>query len=66
MKFEITVEGMSCEHCVMAVKKAIQEIPGVKGVEVDLSSKKATVEADDDKILDDVKEAIRKAGYRPA
>jgi copper chaperone len=42
----LKVEGMSCEHCVAAVKKAVGALPGVTGVEVDLSGKSVTVEHD--------------------
>ena len=43
---ELRIEGMSCEHCVAAVRKALQAVPGVTGVEVDLPSGKAMVELD--------------------
>ena len=35
---EIKVKGMSCEHCVAAVTKAVAGLPGVSNVEVDLAS----------------------------
>jgi copper chaperone len=62
MKKIVSIEGMSCNHCVMAVKNALNEIAGVKSVEVDLKGKKAEVignSLDDEKI----KEAIEDAGY---
>jgi len=40
---ELTVTGMSCNGCVMAVKSALQRQPGVEHVEVDLAGKHATV-----------------------
>ena len=42
----LSVEGMSCDHCVKAVKDAVSALPGVHGVMVDLSAKTATVEHD--------------------
>ncbi len=42
----LTVEGMSCNHCVMRVKKALSALPGVKSAEVDLGTKTATVEGE--------------------
>lgn len=62
MKKTLTVEGMSCQHCVKAVKNALSEIQGVKSVEVDLAAKKVEVEGDNlqDAVL---KEAIEEAGY---
>jgi copper chaperone CopZ len=42
----LTIEGMSCGHCVSHVKKALEAIPGVLGAEVDLTSRQARVEGD--------------------
>ncbi len=62
MKKTFTVEGMSCQHCVKAVKNALSHLEGVRLVEVDLATKKVEVEGDN---LQDVllKEAIEDAGY---
>ncbi|MBV1820613.1 copper ion binding protein [Bacteroidales bacterium MSK.15.36] len=62
MEKTILIEGMSCGHCVKAVKEALKELDGVKSVVVDLEGKKAVVEGDN---LDDnkIKEAIDEAGY---
>ena len=58
----LKVEGMSCNHCVMAVKRALTGLDGVGTVEVDLESGKVTVvgEALADEAM---KEAIDGAGY---
>lgn len=45
---KIEVTGMSCGHCQNAVKSALEEVPGVTAVEVDLASGLATVEGDAD------------------
>jgi copper chaperone len=58
----LTVEGMSCGHCEMAVKKALGDLDGVKSVKVDLDSKKVEVEGED-LIDENLKEAIEDAGY---
>lgn len=62
MKKTLIVEGMSCGHCEMAVKKAVGELDGVKSVVVDLGAKKVEVEGEN---LNDslIKEAIEDAGY---
>lgn len=31
---ELTIEGMSCGHCVKAVEDALRSVPGVRSVEV--------------------------------
>lgn len=51
-------------HCVVAVKKALEEIDGVSNVKVDLAAGEASFE--ETKPVDDVtiKKQIEKAGYR--
>ncbi|MGV0835886.1 heavy-metal-associated domain-containing protein [Mycolicibacterium thermoresistibile] len=36
MSVELEVEGMSCGHCVAAITSAVEPLPGVEGVDVDL------------------------------
>ena len=63
----IKVEGMSCGHCVMRVKKAIEGVQGVKKVDVSLESKQAVVEFDEGKTdMEKIKAAVRDTGYEPA
>lgn len=45
---EIQVTGMSCQHCVGAVTRALESVPGVAGVQVDLGSGLARVHGDAD------------------
>ena len=62
MKKTIIIEGMSCNHCVMAVKNVLSEIEGVSNVEVELDNNKAIVEGKN--LLDNtLKEAVEEAGY---
>lgn len=62
----IKVEGMSCGHCVMRVKKAIEEVEGVRKADVDLQKKQAVVEYEEGKANPEkIKAAIREAGYEP-
>ncbi|WP_197446754.1 copper ion binding protein [Tautonia plasticadhaerens] len=37
----LTVAGMTCDHCVRAVRKAIESVPGVRSASVDLASGRA-------------------------
>ena len=63
MMKSITIKGMSCQHCVMAVTKALASLDGIKDVKVDLNSGVATYEelkVVDPKVL---AAAIKKAGY---
>lgn len=59
--FELQVEGMTCGGCVRSVTKAVQSVDGNARVDVDLASKKVTVESQAG--LDAVKAAISEAGY---
>jgi copper chaperone CopZ len=56
------VDGMSCEHCVVAVTGEVGEVAGVSSVDVDLDSKLVTVSG---AAIDDsaVVAAIDEAGY---
>ncbi|WP_255350209.1 heavy-metal-associated domain-containing protein [Methanosarcina sp. 1.H.A.2.2] len=62
----IKVEGMSCGHCVMRVKKAIEGLEGVKKVDVSLENKQAVVEFDEG-ITDvvKIKDVVKETGYEP-
>lgn len=58
------VSGMSCNHCVMHVKNAVEELDGVKDCNVDLKSGSMTVSFDEGKVnLGDMKVAVEEAGY---
>lgn len=55
------VKGMTCDNCVQHVTKAVREVDGVKGVDVDLASNSAKVEGEFDE--QQVIEAIEEEGY---
>jgi copper chaperone len=59
----IKVKGMSCQHCVMAVTKALKEIDGLQEVVVDLDKGEAAFNEMKpvDKSL--IRDKIKKAGY---
>ena len=60
----ISIEGMSCEHCVRAVKNALSSQNGVKSVDVSLEEKNALVVYDDEHTrLSDLESAIVEEGY---
>ncbi len=61
----IRIEGMSCMHCVGAVKKALGAVAGVGEVTVDLEKKQATVELKDPAVSDDaLRHAIEEEGFQ--
>jgi copper chaperone len=59
----IKVKGISCQHCVMAVTKALGALEGIKDVKVDLMSGVATYEETKPVDSKTINEAIKKAGY---
>jgi copper chaperone len=60
---ELTIQGMSCAHCVIHVKQALS---GVAGLEIeDIQIGKAKVKYDETKITKDILSAkIEEAGYQ--
>lgn len=58
----LKIEGMSCQHCVMRVKKAVDGLGGVSKSDVNIGS--AHVVYDDAKVKkEDIEAAVQKAGY---
>ena len=64
MKTTVKVKGMSCNHCVMAVSKALNQIDGVSNVQVDLEKGEATLEHGASVEMAQIKQQIEKAGYQ--
>ncbi|MDK2784483.1 MAG: hypothetical protein PWQ41_764 [Bacillota bacterium] len=63
---QVKATGMSCQHCVMAIKKSVGSLPGVKDVAVDLATGVVTVKhAASGPDRDAIRAAIREAGYEP-
>jgi copper chaperone len=61
MKKEFIIEGMSCGHCVMAVKKEISKL-NINKLSVEIGN--AQVQFDESKLSEEIiKQAITDAGY---
>ena len=61
-RVELTIEGMSCEHCVRAVRGRLERTTGVKVDDVQIGT--AKVEYDPAQTsIDDLEEAIADEGY---
>lgn len=61
----LTIQGMTCNHCVMRVTKALKAIPGVQDAHVDLQKAEAVVSYDEAQV--DIKKlsaAVADAGYQ--
>ena len=59
----LKVKGMSCQHCVMSVKKALGQLEGVQNVEVDLQKGEVRFENTKTMALSQIEKAIKEAGY---
>ena len=59
--YELTVEDMSCGHCVGRVTKAVQGVDGAAQVKIDLAARRVTVDSEAD--LDEIVAAIDATGY---
>jgi len=59
----LTIEGMSCQHCVMSVKKAIEGISGVSSVDVSIGNAKVTFDGSKTN-RDEIAKAVVNAGYK--
>ena len=63
MKKIISIEGMSCGHCVKHVEKALGEIDGITDIHVSLEAKEAVVSMEREIPDENIKAAIEDWGY---
>ena len=59
----ITVDGMTCGHCVNAVQTEVGKLDGVTDVSVDLASGQVTIVANQTPDAAALREAVEEAGY---
>ncbi|MCF8031132.1 MAG: copper ion binding protein [Desulfohalobiaceae bacterium] len=59
----VAIKGMSCQHCVSAVTKALEQLDGVKNVEVSLEKGEARFEEEKPVDRETVRKAVQDAGY---
>ena len=63
---DVSVTGMTCNHCVMSVTEELNEVPGVTNVMVELNPKDvSTVKVVVSKPVEDdaLRDAIAEAGF---
>jgi copper chaperone len=59
----LTIEGMSCGHCVMHVKKELSKLNGVTIENIEIG--KARVQVDETQVsFEHLVKAVEEAGYR--
>ena len=63
-KVLLPIQGMTCAACVSRVEKALRALKGVVRVNVNFATERASVEyLPGEVMIEDLKEAVRKAGY---
>lgn len=60
-RYEVT--GMTCDHCVAAVRGELTQLPGVREVSVDLATGGVAITSDAPLPIDQVRTAVDEAGY---
>jgi copper chaperone CopZ len=60
---KIKIQGMTCQHCVMSVTKALGTLPGVRNLRVDLVKGEAAFENTQNLSRVSLQKAVEDAGY---
>jgi copper chaperone len=63
MAATLKVKGMSCQHCVMSVTKALSQLDGIKNVQVDLAKGEVRFNNTKEVASSRIAKAIEEAGY---
>ena len=64
-RLTLKINGMSCAHCKRALEAAIGQMEGVNSVAIDLERSLATIEAENEGLIEKIRETIIQAGYTP-
>ena len=60
----LSVPDISCEHCERAIKGALEPLPGVQSVDVDIPAKKVRVAYDEGRVdIEKIKAAVEEEEY---
>ena len=62
-KAKIEILGMHCASCTSNIERSLKKTKGVKDVRVSLLLKKATVDIEDSVSEEELKSAVKRAGY---
>lgn len=64
IKTIIKVEGMSCNHCVAKVTKALESLDDIRKVKVNLKNNSVTILSDKELNIKAVEDTINSLGYK--
>lgn len=61
MKITLQLGGLHCSHCVKSVEQALQKLPSVRAIDIDLATQRAEIDSDESpqKLI----EAIEQIGF---
>ena len=62
----VKINGMTCQHCVMSVTKALTTIPGLTNVRVNLVKGEATFDNPQSVSPENIRTVVEDAGYKVA
>jgi copper chaperone CopZ len=61
-----TIPNINCNHCVHTIKTEISELDGVKSVDANATTKKATITFDSPATEDQIKQTLAEINYPAA
>ncbi|MDQ0876588.1 Cd2+/Zn2+-exporting ATPase [Paenibacillus sp. V4I3] len=62
-KSDFLIGGMDCPSCALTLEKAVKGIKGINGVQVNYNTGKMQVVYEDEKVLDQLPDTIKKLGH---
>jgi len=62
-KKNLKIDGMTCASCALAVERSVGKLDGISKVNVNFATEKLDVEYDNSVNIDEIKNAVKKAGY---
>ena len=65
MQKTLTIPTITCNHCLMSIKRELGFVDGVDYVDGDVSAKTVLVTYTDDAALDQARAMLAEAGYAP-
>lgn len=60
----IKIQGMTCEHCVRAVTRALSAVEGVTNVRVSLENHEAVFDTSGKVDMEKINKAVEEEGYK--
>ena len=63
-RMDLTIDGMTCGHCVQRVREALTGVEGVQSCDVELDAGRARVTLDDSVEIGAMSGAVSRAGFQ--